>query len=173
MLIQGDQTMTFNCALTPFVFLVLASASALAYGADVPAAAAPQAGNAKGICGSTELSGFYGFVASGMVPSKLPSGSFRLALIQEFGEVKYGVDGTAAAKIKIVLNGVAAEKTIAGKYKIDSSTCAGILQWNEAEGPTWHFVVVSNGAEIDTIDARGAGTTEKPAGALVFAQKRI
>jgi hypothetical protein len=76
-------------------------------------------------------------------------------------------------RIKVVINGAAVVKTMTGKYTVDVATCAGTVQWADSDGPTWGFVIVSKGTEIDTIDTRGDGSAQNPAAALVFVQKKI
>ena len=137
-----------------------------------PQSPAQPAPAAKDPCES-KVVGLYGFVATGIVPTKQKNGTFRLLPIQELGQVVYKIDGTASARIKAVLNGATTSKALNGKYSVDPKTCAGSVTWADSDGPTWGFVVVSGGRELETIDARGDGSQENPAGAVVFTQKKM
>jgi hypothetical protein len=120
-----------------------------------------------------KLDAFYGFVAQGTVPSRRQNGPSQNVPIQEFGEARYWPDGSASLAIRVVINGSASTKKFKGTYSIDAQTCSGSVQWGDGDGPTWQFVVVSAGAELDTIDSRGDGTPGNPVGAVVFFQRRI
>jgi hypothetical protein len=149
-----------------FGALVLGAVRAQASDVDVAAAAGSSGG-----CDASAIVGFYGFVASGSVPAKSADGTTHLSSIRELGEVLYRADSSVVMTISVIRSGGVPTTKLSGTYSVDATTCVGIVQWSD--GPTWRFVAVGHGAELDTVDARGKGTAESPIGALVFVQRKI
>jgi len=130
---------------------------------------------AQDTCGNAKIKGSYGFATTGSAPHTVAGTQVVFEPLNQVGLVAYDGAGAITLKMQVQFHGtLQPSATFSGTYTV-ASNCTGSAEFKNSSGATvyeWHFVVVHNADEIETM-ALVAAAESHPMFAMSFSQKKL